>query len=189
MTTPPPVTLPTASPRGFTAIPRAVFDRLLCMDLTKRELAIVLLIMRLTYGCRNSSWAILRQADLAAVGIKANHAKACLEALLNKGVIAYDQACQAYQVVPNFARNTGNPSPEEGERTKHLSALVARHLTVTADASKHPIPKQGSPKFPFWEEIPSQNGNRSPRSLWQFSRSRQGFVRISELAKDRERQI
>ena len=60
----PPSYFSTTSKHGFTAIPRALFDRLLTLDLTKREMIVLLLIVRLTYGVRNNPWVNLRQADL-----------------------------------------------------------------------------------------------------------------------------
>lgn len=172
---------------GFTAVPRAVFDRLLCLDLTKRELFVMLLIVRLTYGVRNSPWVTLRHADLAAVGISASHAKATLALLLRRGVLAYDHDRNAYQVTPGFGHDL-ETAETEAKRAGHLARLIAEQLTRTTQAERS-LTITGCQTLPKREEGTSQNGNLPSRAPWQSCRSRQGFVRASDLAKDRERQI
>jgi hypothetical protein len=179
--------LPPTAQRGFTAVPRAVFDRLLCLDLTKRELLVVLLIIRLTYGVRNVAWMTLRQADLAAVGIGANHAKATLALLLRRGIIAYDHDRNAYQVARGVGHDIGSDETE-AMRAGHLARLVAEQLARPTQAERS-LTETGCQMLPKREEGTSQNGNLPSRVPWQFCLSRKGFVRASDLAKDRERQI
>jgi hypothetical protein len=62
---------------GHTRVPHTVYDLLLIEELTKRELLVLLLVARLTYVCRRE-WVVLRQADLKAIGIGANHARETL---------------------------------------------------------------------------------------------------------------
>ena len=69
---------PLQSRGSFVALPQDVMTRFLCLDLTRRELVVLLLVARLTYGCRGRVWTPLRGADLEVVGIGANHAKAVL---------------------------------------------------------------------------------------------------------------
>ena len=180
---------PAASTHGFTAVPRALFERLLVLDLTKREIIVLLLIVRLTYGVRHASWVSLRQADLAAVGISASHAKATLEALVKKGLVTFDEERKAYQVARGFIR--GANSREEGETTRaaHLARLVAQQLVSISRSSVLGVPKTGSLILPKREQTTSQNGNIPAVVAEQFSRSRQGFVRAVELPKDKERHI
>ena len=167
---------------GFIAFPRAIFDQLLCIDLTKRELSVCLLLARLTYGCRNAGWATLRQADLAAVGIGANHARACLERLLNKGGIACDAEGRSYQIARGLVDAGNTMLSTESERVQGLASLIARQL---AHMKEPRSPEMGSRVFLKREEIASQNGNTSGTSVWKFSPSRQRFVRAADIAKER----
>jgi hypothetical protein len=179
---------PATSTHGFTAVPRALFDRLLVVDLTKRELIVLLLIVRLTYGVRNTPWIRLRQTDLSAVGISASHARSTLEALLTKGFIAFDEDRKAYQIAREFIRGEAE-GEANARRVAHLARLVAHQLVPTATASDLGLSKKGSPNLPKREHTTSQNGKGSSADSWQFSRSRPGFVRAVELPIDRERQI
>src|SRR5579871_6835157 len=83
---------------GFTAIPRHMFDLLLCLPLNKRDLSILLLVVRLTYGCRGNRWARLRQADLSAIGIGPNHARECLCSLLDRKLLLRHGSADAYRL-------------------------------------------------------------------------------------------
>ena len=185
----PPSYFSTTSKHGFTAIPRALFDRLLTLDLTKREMMVLLLIVRLTYGVRNTSWVSLRQADLIAVGISGSHAKATLAALLKRGVVTYDPDRKAYQVARGLISDADRSEPSELQRAVYLARLVAQQLTLTAASSDRSAPTTGGPILPKREEHTVRNGKNTVANSSQFSRTRQGFVRAIELLKDKERQI
>lgn len=162
-----------AAPGGFTAIPRRTLDALLCIPLTRRELTVLLLVARLTYGCRNLRWANLSQADLAAVGIGANHAGEVLRALIGRGLLERDGTGTRYRM-----GETAHASAGQGAgRERRLEALVARHLRPPPHNGNTMVPETGGQRFPERERSPSQNGNASSDSTWRFDRSRRGFVR------------
>src|SRR5579871_6005610 len=98
---PMPIPAPQRPPRntgGFTALPRGMIDGFLTLPLTRRELSVLLLVARLTYGCRNARWARIAQADLAVVGIGANHAGEVLRSLLKRGLLERNGRRQEYRL-------------------------------------------------------------------------------------------
>ncbi|GEM_PF-2554044 len=60
--------------KGHTQIPHWLFQCLLLLNLSKRELKVVLLIIRLTYGCQKK-WAKIIQRDLRIIGVGETHAQ------------------------------------------------------------------------------------------------------------------
>ena len=89
---------PTRHQAGFVPLPRPLFDGLLAADLTKRQLKVLLLVARLNYCCRDSAWAKLRPADLAAVGIGPSHAGASLKGLLAAEVLVQNGQRPEYRL-------------------------------------------------------------------------------------------
>jgi hypothetical protein len=120
-------------------------DILLCADLTKRDLLILLLVARLTYGCRGVHWASVRQRDLAAVGIGANHAQQCMQALLARGLLVQNGERPEYRLA------VAVPPPERNAftvRFEKLQAVVRRHLDESSRNGKEAVPKLGRKHFP-----------------------------------------
>jgi hypothetical protein len=162
----------TASSEGFTAIPRPVLDLLLCLPLSKRDLSILLLVVRLTYGCRNRLWAQIKQADLAAIGIGPTHAKDCLRTLLDRKLLLQHGHSNYYCI--NDALFT-QPLPNEVVvRLDRLAVAVGRNLGKTSPFGK-PVPRKVTLPLPIGEVFPYHNGNVSRASGWSFLRSRRKF--------------
>jgi hypothetical protein len=157
---------------GFTAIPRLLFDLLLCLPLTKRDLTILLLVARLTYGCRDAEWVSLKKADLAAVGIGSNHAKSCLQSLLVRKFLLRKGNCAEYRI--NDKLIATHLTNDAAKRLDRLSVLVGQQLAIPS-RNGNSLPDIGSPLFPNGEVSPSQNGNISQSPGWSFSRSRRRF--------------
>jgi hypothetical protein len=113
---------------GFVPLPRPFLDVLLCaqdvLGIGMREVLLLLLIARLTYGCRSRPWAALPPAALAAVGIGRSHAREYLRRLLDSGLIERNGGRDEYRL-----RSLAMPQ-ETGlsERRRHLNALVCAHL-------------------------------------------------------------
>ena len=167
---------------GFIAVPQPVMEWLLCLNLTQRELVVLLLVARLTYGCRNGTWATLRQADLMAVGIGANHAKEALARLLKRGLLIQEGSDANYRL--------GNPSADDAEdmteRQAQLARLVSRKLSESSRFRKVVVPQSGTEAFPNREEKPSILGNPSTGVTWSFSRSEGQFVKKNTSRIDRD---
>jgi hypothetical protein len=179
--------LPTTGsvPGGFVAVPRRTLDLLLCLPLTRRELSVLLLVARLTYGCRNAAWARLLQADLTAVGIGAGHARAALNGLISRGFLERRNGMTEYRL----GNLDGGLDPGALEKTGRLERLVAAQLAGSYRNGKAGITKRGSRTFPEREVLPSRNGNTSTVPAWRFDRSKGRFLPEMGTAIDKERHI
>ena len=102
----------------------------MCRDLGKRELRLFLLVIRLTYGCRDNAWATLRPGDLNAIGIHPSHARLCLRKLLSTGLILRDGDSHRYRANPKWTpKNSKKVAADESIcRHNELKALVGRNL-------------------------------------------------------------
>jgi hypothetical protein len=172
-------------PGGFAAIPRRTLDLLLCLALTRRELSVLLLVARITYGCRNAAWARLLQADLSAVGIGAGHARAALEGLISRGYLERRDGTAEYRL----GNLEGGFDAGASGRAKRLEGLVAAQLAGSYRNRKTGVTKSVSRPFPEREVLPSQNGNTSTSVPWRFDRSQGRFLPELESAIDKERHI
>jgi hypothetical protein len=153
---------------GHTRLPHVVYDLLLTEELTKRELLVLLLVVRLTYGCRRE-WAIIRQADLRAVGIGANHAWEALEQLRVRKLLVRDERTDVWRVGAQAQQ-----SPGGNERRVVLQRLLHRQLFPNREAL---LPKMGTLPFPNEELLSSQNGKQEEQQWWAFDRSASQFVK------------
>ena len=167
------------SASGFTALPHALLAVLLCLPLTRRELSVLLLVARLTYGCRNARWARLAHADLATVGIGASHAGEVLRSLLARGLLERSGRGQEYRL-GDLGRALG-----DAERLRRLGALVARQLRPS-QAKTPAVPKTVDGTLPFRDRYPSRNGSGAARTSWRFDRSQGRFVPRGEEAIDKD---
>ncbi len=84
--------------KGFTKFYNDYFDSLLCLAVKGRELRVMLLILRLTTGCLDQTWARILQADLQIVGINASSAANILKNLLEKKWIIRNEKTQEYRI-------------------------------------------------------------------------------------------
>ncbi len=175
-------------PQGsFVALPQDVMTRLLCLDLTRRELVVLLLVARLTYGCRGKVWATLRGADLRVVGIGANHAKEVLARLIERGILVRGETATHYRLSVFVEEETERT--ETAERKELLKKLVRNQLAKSP--KREPAFSVNSPseknKFPKEEEITSLKGNTSTNVAWRFSRSQGRFLKENEGSIEKER--
>jgi hypothetical protein len=76
-------------PDEFTRISNELFEAIILSSFKKRQLNIILLIIRLSYGC-GRKYAVLRQADFKTIGIDKNDIKKELLQLVESGVLAID---------------------------------------------------------------------------------------------------
>ena len=160
---------------GFAAIPRPILDLLLCMPLSKRDLSILLLVIRLTYGCRNARWAHLKQADLAAVGIGPTHVKKCLQSLLSRELLVQNGARSEYRL--NAPCQTSQIEKSTAARLERLTILVGFHLRTSQKGNSSPAEptKKVTRTLPKGELYPYQKGNIQAAKGWSFLRSSHKF--------------
>jgi hypothetical protein len=174
---------PGSFPGGFVAIPRRTLDLLLCLPLTRRELSVLLLVARLTYGCRNAAWARLLQADLTAVGIGAGHARAALEGLISRGFLERRNGTPEYR----FGNLEGGFDAGASDRTGRLKGLVAAQLSRGYPDGKGSVTREGIHALPKREIPPYRNGNASTVPAWRFDRSQGRFLEDTAAPIDKER--
>lgn len=161
--------------KGHTQIPHWLFHCLLLLDLTKRDLKVVLLLIRLTYGCQKK-WAKLRQCDLKTIGINENHAKEVLIRLLEEKVIVLNEKINAYSVNEELPK-LGSLSYDS------LRTLVAKQLG-SSQKRNYKVPQIGSNRFPQKEEPTSQNGKITPFPNRELSISdNKGFTTPKDILK------
>jgi len=185
---------------GFTPIPRRLLDAILCADINKRELALWLLVARLTYGAQARQWVALRPADLKVIGIGSNHARAVLAGMLASGCLLQNGERSEYRLAL--------PEPAEGSsdrtaiRRQRLRQLVARQIDLASQTARAVLaqdgtasrkgkfdaataPEKGTEMFSNEEHNRSQTGSGSTVPAWHFSRSQNRFVRKDDLPIDK----
>jgi len=76
-------------PDEFTRISNELLEAILLSNFTKRQLNIILLVIRLTYGC-GRKYAVLRKSDFEVAGIDKSDIKRELDLLVRSGVLIID---------------------------------------------------------------------------------------------------
>ena len=74
---------------GFTKIDNPILEKILTADLTKRQLKMLLLIVRFSYGYQKT-YAILRRSDFLYAGLLPSCITSELKKLSHRGVIGWD---------------------------------------------------------------------------------------------------
>ena len=149
---------------GFIAIPHPILDLLLCGDISKRDLSILLLVVQ------------LRHADLSTVGIGKTHAKVCLQSLLSRKLLVQHGTLPEYRLnIPYLATHL---EADTGSRLDRLAFLVGRHLGIPSPNGNFidaRLPKKGTPLLPKRELDRYLEGNFEAASGWSFLSSRGKF--------------
>ncbi len=139
---------------GFTKIPHSVFDGLLLQNLTQRELALLLLVARLSYGCQRRN-AVLRQVDLVTIGISAGHAKGVLSSAIAKGVLVQEESDDESGSLFRLADFCGDGTTREVK----LRKLVGKQLPRTYQNGNTVVPRVVTDNLPIGEDGSYQIGN------------------------------
>lgn len=168
--------------KGFTPIPHDLLNALLVSNLTKRELKVVLLIIRLTYGC-HKKWAYLKQNDLRTVRISETHAKGVFESLSAASTIVKNGKSKQYKVVEDFfiSRVPKTGSFELERLTKVIGSNLPRS---TSQNGNEELPKSVRQNLPNKELVSSQNSNTYPFPNREVSTSNnKGFSTPKDIIK------
>jgi len=136
---------------GFIKFPTAIYDSLLTTSLAGRELKVVLLIIRLTYGCQQQSCRI-RQTDLKAIGIQPSHAKEVLNKILCVGAAEVTRGRYSFSL-SWLSANT------DSLRQELLTPLIGSNLPRRSQNGKAQLTQLGRAGLPKEEDASSQNGN------------------------------
>ena len=82
---------------GFTKIDNRILEKLITSDLTKRQIKIILLILRLSSGCQKS-YALLERKDFRIAGIDRKHLKREIEKLRSLKILNLDSEKRIYWI-------------------------------------------------------------------------------------------
>lgn len=75
--------------KEFTKVPNELLEAILATNFTKRQQKIILMILRLSYGC-GKEYALLRPSDFTVAGVHKNNIKKELQQLAAAGVITVE---------------------------------------------------------------------------------------------------
>lgn len=135
----------------FTGFPNLVVEFMLLGELKLLEMKLLILVIRLTYGCHRE-WVELIQADLIAADIASNRAKDVLTSALSKGVLIRDGQSNRYKAGSRFLI-----SYERGQN--RLDQLIHQQLSGSSQKRNIEVPEIGTIVLPKEEDDSYQNGN------------------------------
>jgi len=143
---------------NFTQIQNDILHSILLNKFNQRELKILLLTARLTYGCHRK-WVRFIFADLKIVGIKQSHAKEVIEQMLQKNILVRNNKTGEYRINEDFL------IAEAGKKESLFAVLktvIGKNLThKTSQNGNSDVPFSGTEPFPKEELQPSLKGNKA----------------------------
>lgn len=145
-------------------IAHSILEAILLRDFSKRQLNVLLFILRLSWGCKAGSskkYAIIpRQRDFGIVGIREGHIKAELNWLVSSKVLFTDGT--KYWFNKNFDEwqvSRVNPyQPEELTKLVSLNIKDGKKLTELGSDESEELTEKGSENLPKGEESAYQKG-------------------------------
>ncbi len=140
--------------KGHTQIPHTVLNALILIGLLQRDLDVVLLISRLTYGCLNQKWARLLQRDLQIIGISESHAKEVISRLLENEIIVQNGRRKEFRINEEYLTEVTKKGSFLFEKLRKL--IGKQFVRETYPESKAELPKMGSKNLPTEQVITSQ---------------------------------
>lgn len=143
--------------KGFTQIPHKIDNILPLMNLNKRGYKVVLLIIRLTYGCQRR-WAKLNLADLQVVGIAPPHARKVIEGLLSKSVIVQNGKTKEYRLDEDYLAS--EVTQKVTFKLEKLRSLIKRQLAKDSyQTGNKRVAELVTAGLPEGEDLGYQNSN------------------------------
>lgn len=118
-----------ASPQpenGFTRLSNELFEQIIMRPFSKRQRAILDLLIRLSYGCGRKSAYIPKLSDFIVCGIDKHHIKPELIQLEQMNVIGWNKGKQEFRVVKDYDR-WAIPHPD-ADRLERMHSLVGLNL-------------------------------------------------------------
>lgn len=168
----------------FIPFPNNIFDLIIVNGLNKRELAFVLLVARLTYGCKNAQWAKIKFCDLIIVNISQSHAKEVVESVLAKKIVTQNEKTKKYRINEDYIRSEVpkmvNPQCEK------LVKLVGRQLNLSSSQNGNEnVTKLVTNALPKEEETTSQKSKINPFPKQEVPRLNDAsFTHVKDSLKD-----
>ncbi|WP_027365088.1 replication protein [Desulfotruncus alcoholivorax] len=140
-------------PDEFTRISNELFEAIILSNFKKRQLNIILLVIRLSYGCGHK-YAILRQADFQLIGIDKSDIKKELNLLVESGVLSISLTGERITLNKDYER-WSIPRAQPGGQDK-FKQLLARNLMVkTTTETVGETPANANPEV---GKIPTPTG-------------------------------
>ncbi len=112
---------------GFTKVDNELLGNILTSDLTKRQLKILLLVIRFSYGYQKS-YAILRKNDFAYSGVSPYCIKEELSKLARKRVINWNPANDTVWVNPDLGEwAVDSPVKNPGDKLRKFFKIATKN--------------------------------------------------------------
>jgi len=144
---------------GFTQIPHVLENTLPCLKLTLREYKLVLIIIRLTYGCQKR-WAHLDYNDLEIGNVKPPHAGKVFRGLLNKNLVVKNNTSEKeYRINEEYIKQLSKR--EYKLNLEKYQNLVGENLYIRSSGldSKASVARIGKARLLKREYANSLKGN------------------------------
>jgi hypothetical protein len=172
----------------FVPLPNDILELLLTNGLKMREWAFVLLVARLTYGCKYVKWAKIKFCDLGILNIGQSHAKEIVESVLAKKIVIRNEKTKKYQINEDYIRSE-LPKTVTSQREK-LAKLVGKQLNSnTSQNGNENVTDLVTNAFPKEKDIDSQNGNYNLLPKQEDSNSdSDGFSSTKDILIDKYKQ-
>lgn len=142
-------------------ISHSITEAIMTRNFSKRQRAILDLVLRLSWGCGKKYAVIPKLKDFQIVGIAATKIKSELEWLVNTNVIEWHKETNEYGFLKDFEKWSISLVPEYNN--KRFNELL--HVNLTSQNGNF-IPETVS-------EITSQNGNKLNEKGRNFPKSRE----------------
>lgn len=169
-------------------ISHSIQEEIMMRDFTKRQRAILDLILRLSWGCNKKSAVIPKQRDFELVGVSENKIKSELEWLCNAKVIIWSRETNEYEFIKNY--DEWKVSIVNGYNRDRLNELLTINIQ-TSQNGKLLAESATSPKGKKLAETGRndtfQNGNILPEKARNFpSRGEEDLPSKSTESQDGE---
>jgi phage replication O-like protein O len=159
-----------ASPQkenGHIRIANELYEKILVSNFTKRELKIILAIIRFTYGFNRKEWELSVRFISKATGIEFQHISNSITSLIDKNVIMISESSTHKQgrIIKlnkdyetwnlNRSQNSDSSQKSDGSVPKKVTVRVPK--TVTKKDNKDNLKKEDRANL-FAEKVYSNNG-------------------------------
>jgi hypothetical protein len=113
---------------GYTKFDNPLLEKILTSGFTKRQLKILLLIVRFSSGCQKT-YAVLRRNDFAYAGISAYCITDELKKLVKLRVIRWHAARDLVWINPNLGEwAVDNPGEKSGDNLRKFFKIASKNL-------------------------------------------------------------
>jgi len=113
---------------GYTKFDNPLLEKILTSGFTKRQLKILLLILRFSAGCQKT-YAVLRRNDFAYAGISAYCITDELKKLVKLRVIRWHAARDLVWINPNLGEwAVDNPGEKSGDNLRKFFKIASKNL-------------------------------------------------------------